>query len=173
MAGRRVEKPGPDRGFVFQNYALFPWMTVRENILYSLHVKKFAKQDQQDRLQEELAALVEGAKTTVLMVTHDVNESVYLSDRVIVMSANKGRIVQDVNIDLDHPRDRQSVGFKAYVSDVTDLVRQAFHEKVVDFELPSNFSEKDTGYNEHTGFTDAYNRMHNRYTNVNQGRAAK
>lgn len=231
LAGRRVENPGPDRGFVFQNYALFPWMTVRENILYSLQVKRVNKQDQQERLQElleishlkgsedkypvqlsggmqqrvavvralasrpeillldeplgamdfqmrellqeELAALVEGAKTTVVMVTHDVNESVYLSDRVIVMSANKGRIVQDVNIDLDHPRDRQSAGFKAYVSDVTDLVRQAFHEKVVDFELPSGFSEKDTGYNEHTGFTDAYNRMHNRYTNVNQGRVAK
>jgi len=231
LADRQVEKPGPDRGFVFQNYALFPWMTVRENILYSLQVKKFSKQAQHERLrelleishlhgsedkypvqlsggmqqrvavvralasrpeillldeplgaidfqmrellQEELAALVEGAKTTVLMVTHDVNESVYLSDRVIVMSANKGQIIQDVYIDLDRPRDRQSVGFKAYVSDVTDLVRQAFHEKVIDFELPPGFSEKDTDYNEHTGFTDAYNRMHNRYTNVNQGRAAK
>lgn len=231
LAGHRVEKPGPDRGFVFQNYALFPWMTVRENILYSLKVKKFSKQYQQERLQElleishlsgsedkypvqlsggmqqrvavvravasrpeillldeplgaidfqmrellqeELAALVEGAKTTVVMVTHDVNESVYLSDRVIVMSANKGRIVQDVNIDLDRPRDRQSAGFKTYVADVTDLVRQGFHEKADDFELPSGFLEKGTVYNGHTGFTNAYNRMHDRYTKVNQGKVAK
>ncbi|MGI6405798.1 MAG: ATP-binding cassette domain-containing protein [Syntrophaceticus sp.] len=136
LAGNRVEKPGPDRGFVFQNYALFPWMTVKENILYSLRVKKYSKQEQAKRLQElldishlhgseskypiqlsggmqqrvavlralasrpklllldeplgavdfqmrellqeELAHLVEGAKTTVIMVTHDVSESVYL-----------------------------------------------------------------------------------------------
>lgn len=44
LAGNRVEKPGPDRGFVFQNYALFPWMTVKENILYSLRVKKYWKE---------------------------------------------------------------------------------------------------------------------------------
>lgn len=232
LSGHKVEKPGPDRGFVFQNYALFPWMTVKDNILYSLQVKKFSKQEQKQRLQElldlshlhgseskypvqlsggmqqrvavvralasrpeillldeplgaidfqmrellqeELAALVEGAKTTVVMVTHDVNESVYLSDRVIVMSADKGQIVQDVHIDLDRPRDRQSDGFKAYVSELTDLVRQAFREKTADIELPSDFAAKDAYYNRQTSFTDAYNRMNSRYTNnVNHNRAAK
>ena len=171
LAGNKVEKPGPDRGFVFQNYALFPWMTVEENILYSLQVKKLSQREQKERLhelleishlfgsehkypvqlsggmqqrvavvralasrpeillldeplgaidfqmrellQEELAALVEGAKTTVVMVTHDVSESVYLSDRVIVMSANKGQIVKDVYINLDRPRDRQSPNLRA------------------------------------------------------------
>lgn len=231
LAGKRVEKPGPDRGFVFQNYALFPWMTVRENILYSLQVQKLSKKEQGERLkellelshlygseekypiqlsggmqqrvavvralasrpeillldeplgaidfqmrellQEELAALVEEAETTVVMVTHDVNESVYLSDRVIVMSANKGRIIQDVHIDLDRPRHRQSTGFAAYVAEVTDLVRQAFHEKAIDSDPLPGFSEKGSGYNRHAGFTEAYNRMHNRYTNVDQGRVAK
>jgi NitT/TauT family transport system ATP-binding protein len=42
LAGRKVEGPGPDRGFVFQNYALFPWMTVQENIIYSLKVQNFS-----------------------------------------------------------------------------------------------------------------------------------
>ena len=230
LAGHQVEKPGPDRGFVFQNYALFPWMTVKENILYSLQVKKISKQEQQERLQElleishlhgsenkypiqlsggmqqrvavvralagrpeillldeplgaidfqmrellqeELAALVEGAKTTVVMVTHDVNESVYLSDRVIVMSALKGQIVQDVHIDLARPRDRQSEGFKAYVSDLTVSVRDAFHQKAVDLESPQGFEQKDNR-NSLTGFTDAYNRIASKYTNVNRGRVAK
>ncbi|MFZ3132599.1 MAG: ABC transporter ATP-binding protein, partial [Desulfosporosinus sp.] len=54
LTGHQVEKPGPDRGFVFQNYALFPWMIVKENILYSLQVQKFTKQQQNDRLQELL-----------------------------------------------------------------------------------------------------------------------
>jgi len=54
LAGNKVEKPGPDRGFVFQNYALFPWMTVKENILYSLQVKKLSKQEQNKRLHELL-----------------------------------------------------------------------------------------------------------------------
>lgn len=224
LAGNKVEKPGPDRGFVFQNYALFPWMTVKDNILYSLKIEKFTKQEQNDRLkelleishlhgsenkypvqlsggmqqrvavvralasrpeillldeplgavdfqmrellQEELAALVQGAKTTVVMVTHDVNESVYLSDRVIVMSANKGQIVQDVHIDLDRLRHRQSAGFKAYVSDITDLVRQAFRERVVDLESLSGLAEKDANNNSQTSFTAAYNRMHGRYTKV-------
>ncbi|MGI6119082.1 MAG: ABC transporter ATP-binding protein SaoA [Desulfosporosinus sp.] len=229
LAGHHVDKPGPDRGFVFQNYALFPWMTVKENILYSLQVKKFSKLKQQERLQElleishlhgsenkypiqlsggmqqrvavvralagrpeillldeplgaidfqmrellqeELAALVQGAKTTVVMVTHDVNESVYLSDRVIVMSAFKGQIVQDVYIDLARPRDRQSEGFKAYVSDLTVLVREAFHQKPVDLESLQGYAQKVV--NSQTGFTDAYNRIIGRYTNVNRGRVAK
>lgn len=106
-------------------------------------------------LQEELAALVEGAKTTVVMVTHDVNESVYLSDRVIVMSADRGQIVKDVYIDLDRPRDRQSEDFKAYVSELTELVRQAFREKNV--ELQPDFVQKDVNDNMQTNFTNAYN----------------
>lgn len=232
LAGNQVEKPGPDRGFVFQNYALFPWMTVRENILYSLRMQKFSKPEQEERLQEllemshlrgseskypvqlsggmqqrvavvralasrpeillldeplgaidfqmrellqeELASLVEGAKTTVVMVTHDVNESVYLSDRVIVMSALKGQIVQDVYIDLDRARNRQSKGFRAHVAHLTELVRQAFHENVVDIELPPGFTEKNTDYNRQAGFTAAYNRMTSKYTtDFTKGRVAK
>ena len=204
-------------------------MTVKENILYSLQIKKFTKQEQNDRLkelleishlhgseskypvqlsggmqqrvavvralasrpeillldeplgavdfqmrellQEELAALVQGAKTTVVMVTHDVNESVYLSDRVIVMSANKGQIVQDVYIDLDRLRDRQSEGFKAYVSEITELVRQAFRKRAVDIEVLPGFAEKNANNNDLTSFAAAYNRMHSKYTNnVTNGR---
>ncbi len=231
LSGQKVETPGPDRGFVFQNYALFPWMTVKENILYSLQVKKSGKQEQNERLQElldishlhgsenkypvqlsggmqqrvavvralasrpeillldeplgaidfqmrellqeELAVLVEGAKTTVVMVTHDVNESVYLSDRVIVMSSDKGRIVQDVRIDLERPRNRQSEGFKAHVSDLTELVRQAFHEKAVELDSEPGFLKTDASIKRQSSFTEAYNRMSSKYTAINDSRAAK
>lgn len=227
LAGKKVEGPGPDRGFVFQNYALFPWMTVEDNILYSLKVQNFSKKERQERLQEllqishlygsehkypiqlsggmqqrvavvralasrpeillldeplgaidfqmrellqeELAALVAGAKTTVVMVTHDVNESVYLSDRVIVMSANKGHIKKDAYIDLPRPRLRQSKAFKEYVSELTDLMRQAFREGN-DHNVPAIL---ETSSHIDNRFIDSYNRMNSKYTNVAHGRAAR
>lgn len=222
LAGNRVEKPGPDRGFVFQNYALFPWMTVKENILYSLRVKKYSKQEQAKRLQElldishlhgseskypiqlsggmqqrvavlralasrpklllldeplgavdfqmrellqeELAHLVEGAKTTVIMVTHDVSESVYLSDRVFAMSGIKGQIIKDVYIDLERPRRRQSKEYTAYVSELTRLVRLAFNGNSADVDstaaaaAASNHSTK-----RQLSYVEAYNRASNKY----------
>ena len=224
LAGKKVEGPGPDRGFVFQNYALFPWMTVKENILYSLKVQNFSKKEKQERLQElleishlygsehkypiqlsggmqqrvavvralasrpeillleeplgaidfqmrellqeELAALVEGAKTTVVMVTHDVNESVYLSDRVIVMSANKGRIIKDAYIDLPRSRSRQSKAFKEHVFELTDLVRQAFQER--DSDRQADISARDSSFD--NNFIASYNRMNSKYMNVANGR---
>jgi NitT/TauT family transport system ATP-binding protein len=225
LAGRKVEGPGPDRGFVFQNYALFPWMTVKENILYSLKVQNFSKKEREQRLQElldishlhgsehkypvqlsggmqqrvavvralasrpeillldeplgaidfqmrellqeELAAMVEETQTTVVMVTHDVNESVYLSDRVIVMSANKGRIIKDIYIDLPRPRSRQSQAFKDYVYELTDLVRQAFREGGSDRQDVISAREMDIDNN----FVASYNRMHSKYTNIANGRS--
>jgi NitT/TauT family transport system ATP-binding protein len=229
LAGRKVEGPGPDRGFVFQNYALFPWMTVQENIIYSLKVQNFSKKEREKRLQElldishlhgsehkypiqlsggmqqrvavvralasrpeillldeplgaidfqmrellqeELAAMVEETRTTVVMVTHDVNESVYLSDRVIVMSANKGRIIKDIYIDLPRPRSRQSQAFKDYVYELTDLVRQAFREGGSDRQDVISAIDM----NLDNTFVASYNRMHSKYTNIanSRNRAAK
>jgi NitT/TauT family transport system ATP-binding protein len=57
------------------------------------------------RLQQELLELWEQDKKTVLFVTHDVNEALLLSDRVIVMSANPGTILADISIPLPRPRD--------------------------------------------------------------------
>jgi NitT/TauT family transport system ATP-binding protein len=165
LNGKQVTKPGPDRGFVFQNYALFPWMTVKENILFPMKQLKVPAKEREQRLQELLAiAQLEGKeklypsqlsggmkqriafiralagrpevllmdeplgavdfqmrqnlqeeleslwlkdKTTVLMVTHDVDEAIYLSDRVIVMSAQEGKIMEDLSIKLPRPRNRR------------------------------------------------------------------
>ncbi|MCL2619327.1 MAG: ABC transporter ATP-binding protein [Defluviitaleaceae bacterium] len=180
-----IDGPSVERGYVFQNYALFPWMNVGRNITYSLrmqgmpkeqrdvrlkellemayltgHEKKFPIQlsggmqqrvavlralashprillldeplgavdfQMREILQNELASLVQKAGTTVMMVTHDVSEAVFLSDRVLVMQSNGGELLADVKIDLPRPRDRSSDQFKTYNNDLTDLLRKAFN----------------------------------------------
>ncbi len=184
LDGQPITGPGVERGYVFQNYALFPWKSVRSNILYSLKVAGVGKAEQEQRLEEllelaqlkghekkypiqlcggmqqrvavvralasrprvllldeplgavdfqmreilqnELADMVSQAAITVLMVTHDVSEAVYLSDRVLVMGRNGGRLMTDMAIDLPRPRQRQSRAFRDYANELTDLMRIAF-----------------------------------------------
>jgi NitT/TauT family transport system ATP-binding protein len=158
VGGRRVDGPSPDRGIVFQHFALFPWKTVRQNILYGLEKQGMAKAERERRAQEfielvhlkgfedsypsqlsggmrqrvaiartlavepeillmdepfgaldaqtralmheELLAIMRRAPKTVVFVTHDVREAVYLADRVAVMSARPGRIKEIVDTRL-------------------------------------------------------------------------
>lgn len=181
--GRQVTKPGPDRGFVFQNYALFPWMTVRDNILYPMKQRRLPGREREKRLaellamaqlegreklfphqlsggmkqrvafiralagrpevllmdeplgavdmqmrqslQEDLEALWLKDKTTVVMVTHDVDEAIYLSDRVIVMSAREGKIVEDMPVRLPRPRDRKGMEYNRHKEQLTEALRIA------------------------------------------------
>lgn len=181
--GEEVTKPGPDRAFMFQNYALFPWLRVGENIEYPMRKTRMPRQERRKKVKEllEMAQLTEyehyyiheisggmkqrvallralacepkvllmdeplGAvdfqmrqllqvqlenilgkkKTTSLMVTHDVDESIYLSDRVIVMSRNHGRILEDVTVDLPRPRDRTAPEYHAYVDHLTNILKSA------------------------------------------------
>ncbi|MBU2531702.1 MAG: ABC transporter ATP-binding protein [Alphaproteobacteria bacterium] len=160
--GERITGPGPDRGMVFQQYSLFPWKTVRENIAFGPKIRgasnddmssttetflemvglaKFANRypgelsggmqqrvgiaralanyprvllmdepfgalDSQTRLmmQESLLKLWSEFGITVLFVTHDIDEAVFLSDRVLVMSASPGSIIADLEVDLPRPR---------------------------------------------------------------------
>lgn len=183
LNGRKISKPGPDRGFVFQNYALFPWMTVKENILYPMKQQKVPKKESMDRLnylldmaqlkgkenlypnqlsggmkqrtavvrglaskpevllmdeplgaidfqmrqmmQGELESIWMKDKTTVMMVTHDVDEAVYLSDRIIVFSAKGGRIIEDIKIDLPRPRDRESNIYLKLKKDLTNVLKDS------------------------------------------------
>lgn len=182
-----VSKPGPDRGFVFQSYALFPWMNVKDNILYPMKMQKIKKEEQIRRLnellelaqlegkeklyphqisggmkqrtavvralackpqillmdeplgaidfhmrkslQEELEQIWLKDKTTVVMVTHDVDEAVYLSDRVIVMSRNKGKIIGDISIDIERPRSRVSNDYSKYKDELTSLLTLAANDE--------------------------------------------
>ncbi len=181
--GNQVEKPGPDRAFVFQNYALFPWMKVGENIMYPMKLSKLSKKDREEKLQElleigqlegyanyyvhelsggmkqrvallralacdpevllmdeplgavdfqmrkllqiQLETILLKKRVTVLMVTHDVDEAIYLSDRVIVMSRDHGKILGDVTIDMARPRDRKNDLFHGYLNQLTDILKSA------------------------------------------------
>jgi NitT/TauT family transport system ATP-binding protein len=156
--GKPVTGPGQDRGIVFQNFALFPWKTVRQNIVYALTKHGVPRAERMDRsqelvdmvkltgfedsfpsqlsggmkqraaiartlatnpefllmdepfgaldaqtrnlMQDELLSLWERTGKTVIFVTHDVQEAVYLSERIAVMSARPGRIMQVIDNDL-------------------------------------------------------------------------
>jgi NitT/TauT family transport system ATP-binding protein len=173
LDGERITRPGPDRGMVFQQYSLFPWKTVRQNVEFgprmagkprsevaeivkrllgmvglSAHADKypnmlsggmqqrvgiaralanspsvllmdepFGALDAQTRalMQENLLSIWNQVGSTVLFVTHDIDEAVFLSDRVAVMSAAPGRIIADIDIDLPRPRDLDTLTSPAFM----------------------------------------------------------
>jgi NitT/TauT family transport system ATP-binding protein len=182
--GKEVRGPGPDRGMMFQEFALFPWKTVAGNIAWGLEVQglpkakieetvgryldmiglrdfrnhypaelsggmkqraalarvlafdpkvllmdePFGALDAQTRetMQEELTRLWERTGKTIVFVTHDIEEAVYLGDRVVVMSARPGRIRQEITIDLPRPRGleiKKSMKCHEYRNQIWDLIR--------------------------------------------------
>jgi NitT/TauT family transport system ATP-binding protein len=181
--GKPVSGPGPDRGIVFQHFALFPWTTVRGNILYGLERQGMPKQEREKRamdfidlvglhgfedsypsqlsggmrqrtaiartlafdpnillmdepfgaldaqtrglMQSELLRIWQRTPKTVIFVTHDVQEAVYLADRVAVMSARPGRIKTIVNtrFDKNDPDIFKSKGFIEKVDEIWNLVK--------------------------------------------------
>jgi len=182
--GEEVSGPGPDRGMMFQEFALFPWKTVAGNVAWGLEAQGVARQqieatvgkylemmgladfrnhlpaelsggmkqraalarvlafnpkvllmdepfgalDAQTReaMQEELTRLWERTGKTIVFVTHDIEEAVYLGDRVVVLSARPARIREEVRIDLPRPRDltvKKSVQCLEYRNYIWDLIR--------------------------------------------------
>ncbi|WP_261164705.1 ABC transporter ATP-binding protein [Microbacterium sp. Marseille-Q6965] len=162
VGGKDVAGPGPDRGVVFQDFALFPWMTVEANIAFGLKMRgvpkaqrrttaremaalvglggfekkfphelsggmrqragvarvlateptimlmdePFASIDAQTRrlLQQEVLGMWESQRPTVLFVTHDVEEAIFMADRVIVLSARPSVVAADIAVELPRPR---------------------------------------------------------------------
>jgi NitT/TauT family transport system ATP-binding protein len=181
--GAPVKAPGPDRGIVFQHFALFPWKSVRENVLYGLERQNMPKAERVARaqqfidlvglsgfedsfpsqlsggmkqrtalartlafdpsillmdepfgaldaqtrhlMQSELLSIWYRSPKTVIFVTHDVQEAVYLADRVAVMTARPGRIktIVDTKFDKTDPGVFKSKGFVDKVDELWNLVR--------------------------------------------------
>lgn len=180
--GREVRAPGPDRAMVFQEYALFPWMTVRDNVAFGLELagrpraeiretvdkllEKLALWDFRRRfpkdlsggmkqrvaiarclaldsptllmdepfgaldaltrrsLQDELLRIWQEFRRTVVFVTHGIDESILLADRVVVMTYRPGTIKQVVPITMPRPRDPSSPEFNVLERELTRLVME-------------------------------------------------
>jgi NitT/TauT family transport system ATP-binding protein len=182
--GEEVNGPGPDRGMMFQEFALFPWRTVAGNIAWGLEAQgvpreqikatvwtylqitglgefsnhfpaelsggmkqrvalarvlafdpkvllmdePFGALDAQTRevMQEELMRLWVQTGKTIVFVTHDIEEAVYLGDRVVVLTARPGRIREEVPIALPRPRDltiKKSAQCHEFRNYIWDLIR--------------------------------------------------
>jgi NitT/TauT family transport system ATP-binding protein/sulfonate transport system ATP-binding protein len=172
LDGEVIRSTSLDRGLVFQDPSLLPWMTVRENVAFALiNHRHLSRQEKADRvaqhielvglsgfeqaypkelsggmaqraaiaralvsqpkvllldeplgaldaltrvhLQTELQRIWLQRKTTMIMVTHDVEEAVYLGDRVVIMDARPGRIRRIVDVPVAHPRDRAAPALHA------------------------------------------------------------
>jgi NitT/TauT family transport system ATP-binding protein len=187
--GRVVTGPGPDRAMVFQEYALFPWMTVAQNVAFGLQVRgdpaarvrervdallgTLALREFRDRfpkdlsggmrqrvaiaralaidspvllmdepfgaldaltrrtLQDELLRIWADLRKTIVFVTHGIEESIYLADRVVVMTYRPGTVKRIVPVPLPRPRDPAAPEFNALKRDVAALVmeEQARHAR--------------------------------------------
>ncbi len=179
--GEEVTGPGPDRAMVFQEYAIFPWKTVLENVMFPplmrgkdreeaeriarwclevvpglegfedaypkqlsggmrqrvaiaralaaepkilLMDEPFAAVDAQtrNRLQEELLKIWQETGQTILLVTHNVEEAVFLADRVMVLSQRPAEIVDIVEVDLPRPRDRTDPEFVKIRAEILEML---------------------------------------------------
>ena len=73
-------------------------------------------------MQDEILKIWRERKQLAIMVTHDVDEAIYMGTRVIVMDANPGRILEDIRIDDEYPRDRSSANFVAYRNQILNAL---------------------------------------------------
>jgi len=179
LDGVNITGPGPDRGVVFQEGALFPWLSVLDNVCYGpkrlkvprerylaeahaileevglsafaqhlpaelsggmrqrvaiaralinhppvlLMDEPFGALDPQTRvlMQETLLQIWEHDNRTVLFITHDVEEALFLGSRVVVMSSRPGRVLEDVRADLPRPRDFSVLGHPEFVKVKAEL----------------------------------------------------
>ena len=185
--GKRVTEPGPERGMVFQEYALFPWMTVRANVAFGLEMRgesgidakveallaklrlaEFANRFPKDlsggmrqrvaiarvlaldspillmdepfgaldaltrrNLQEELLRIWTELGKTILFVTHSIDESIYLADRIAVMTYRPGRVKAIVPVPFPRPRDSASPELNDLKRTLSAMVmeEQRLHER--------------------------------------------
>src|SRR5207237_311318 len=77
------------------------------------------------RMQDEVLRLWETRRTTMLLVTHDIDEAIYMSDRIVIMTPRPGRIERNIHITLARPRQRNSTDFLRLRSDILDHLHLA------------------------------------------------
>src|SRR5262245_61473273 len=169
-----INEPSAERGLVFQDPNLFPWLTVRRNIEAGLVARGVLREKRNEvdefmrlvgleafanahphhlsggmaqrvalaralinhpkvllldeplgaltrmRMQDEVLRLWENRRTTMLLVTHDIDEAIYMSDRILVMTPAPGRIDREIDIDLARPRDRTGGSFLRFRGEILE-----------------------------------------------------
>ena len=183
LDNKKIMGPSPEMGMVFQQYSLYPWKTVKENIAfgpsinnrgdespekiamnflemiglskYATHYpnelsggmqqrvgiaralanypdvllmdEPFGALDSQTRIimQENLLKLWREFKITVVFVTHDIDEAVFLADRILLMSTLPGKIKKDLKVDLPRPRDKETTDSSRFIE-----LRQICHSLI-------------------------------------------
>lgn len=131
-------------GGMRQRVALARALTLDSDVL--LMDEPFAALDSQTKslLQQELQKIWWETKKTIIFVTHNVEEAVLLADRVIVMSANPGKIKRDIKIELSRPRKLESVDLTYVASEVMKVLKEEV-EKVASREFDNDWNiEKDS-----------------------------
>src|SRR6266513_3836494 len=173
----RIVGPSAERGLVFQDPNLFPWLTVRRNIEAGLVARGVLRQKRTEvdefmrlvgleafanayphhlsggmaqrvalaralinhpkvllldeplgaldaftrmKMQDEVLRLWQVRRTTLLLVTHDTDEAIYMSDRIVIMSPRPGRIERNLEIALERPRDRNSPDFLRFRNEIIE-----------------------------------------------------
>jgi len=183
--GKAIDRPGSDRGVVFQQYSLFPWLTVRKNVEFGLRMQgmsqstrettartllglagllsfenlypdqlsggmkqrvgivralatspqvmlmdePFGALDSQTRtvMQEILTNMWQRFRLSVLFITHDIEESIFLSDKIYVMTARPGSIKAEITVPLARPRTPHMMSTKAFLDlkvELHSLIRE-------------------------------------------------
>ena len=192
LDGDAIAAPGSDRGFMFQEHTLFPWMTIYDNIAFGLRARKIYKENAgrvgefielvglggfekyyphqlsggmcqraslaralvghpkvllldeplgaldaftRMNMQDEILRIRREQNMTMIMVTHDVDEAVYLSDRIVVMTPRPGKIVKVVDVQLSHPRARSGDDFLKYHAQVLKLLNYGGTQMEPDYYL--------------------------------------
>lgn len=188
LDGHAVSGPGPDRGMVFQGYTLFPWLTVKGNVMFGLRMtgkgsesearqwielvglgkfenvyphqlsggmkqrvaiaralanqprillmdEPFGALDAQTRsqMQAYLLQIWKNVDVTILFITHDLDEAVYLSDRILVLDPNPGRVNELVEVPVPRPRDPEqflTAEFLSVRKHVEELIHPCDKRKV-------------------------------------------
>lgn len=177
-----IRGPGADRGVMFQNPCLFPWLTVRRNIESGLvargmlarhrhEVDEFLRlvgldafaeayphqlsggmaqraalaralvnhprvllldeplgaldQFTRMRMQDEVLRVWQARQTTMLLVTHDIDEALYMSDRIVMLSARPGRVERIMDVPLKRPRQRNQAVFLRIRAEILELLHFA------------------------------------------------
>src|SRR4051812_5001671 len=182
VGAESITAPNAERGLVFQDPNLFPWLTVRRNIEAGLAARQVLSEKRHEvdqfmrlvglesfadayphhlsggmaqrvalaralinhpkgllldeplgaldaftrmRMQDEVLRLWQARRTTMLLVTHDIDEAIYMSDRIVIMTQRPGRIERTIPVSLERPRDRSSADFLQLRGEILELLHFA------------------------------------------------